>query len=107
VLSRAVTAPHRVHAEPAERGARELTFAQAVNEALAQEMERDDSVFVMGEDVAETGGIFQATKGLVERFGRARVRDTADLRGDVSAVPGSAPRSPGCGPSSRSRSSTS
>lgn len=76
VLSRAVYAPHRVHAEPADKGSRELTFAQAVNEALTQEMDRDAAVFVMGEDVAETGGIFQATKGLVERFGRARVRDT-------------------------------
>lgn len=76
VLSRAVYAPHRIHVEPADRGTRELSFAQAVNEALAQEMERDETVFVMGEDIAETGGIFQATKGLVERFGRSRVRDT-------------------------------
>jgi len=72
----AVYAPHVAHAEPAERGTRELTFADALNEAMRQEMERDPDVFVMGEDVAETGGIFQTTKGLVERFGRERVRDT-------------------------------
>ena len=64
------------HVEPTERGTRELTFAQALNEAMAQEMARDESVFLMGEDVADTGGIFQVSKGLLERFGRERVRDT-------------------------------
>ncbi|MCZ6473613.1 MAG: alpha-ketoacid dehydrogenase subunit beta [SAR324 cluster bacterium] len=43
---------------------------------MHQEMEADGSVFVMGEDVAETGGIFQTTKGLVEKYGQERVRDT-------------------------------
>ncbi len=76
VLAAAVYAPHAAHVEPAERGTRELTFAQALNEAMAQEMERDSSVFLMGEDVADTGGIFQVSKGLLERFGRERVRDT-------------------------------
>ena len=56
--------------------ARELTFAQALNEAMAQEMERDPSVFLMGEDVGATGGIFQVSKGLMDRFGAERVRDT-------------------------------
>jgi 2-oxoisovalerate dehydrogenase E1 component len=72
----AVTAPHVVHTEPAAKGERELTFTAALNEALAQEMERDPRVFLMGEDVGETGGIFQVSKGLWERFGAARVRDT-------------------------------
>jgi 2-oxoisovalerate dehydrogenase E1 component len=76
VLQAAVYAPHAAHVEPAERGTRELTFTQALNEAMAQEMERDSSVFLMGEDVADTGGIFQVSKGLLERFGRERVRDT-------------------------------
>ena len=80
VLEAAVYAPHtahlEAHAEAATRGTRELTFAQALNEAMAQEMERDPSVFLMGEDVADTGGIFQVSKGLLERFGRERVRDT-------------------------------
>ena len=62
--------------EPAERGSRELTFAQALNEAMAQEMARDPAVFLMGEDVGATGGIFQVSKGLMERFGAERVRDT-------------------------------
>ena len=76
ILLAAVYAPHAAHVEPAERGTRELTFAQALNEAMVQEMERDSSVFLMGEDVADTGGIFQVSKGLLERFGRERVRDT-------------------------------
>ena len=76
VLAAAVYAPHIAHEEPKERGARELTFAEALNEAMAQEMERDPRVFLMGEDVADTGGIFQVSKGLLDKFGRERVRDT-------------------------------
>ena len=76
LLAGAVYAPHIAHEEPAERGTRELTFAEALNEAMAQEMERDPAVFLMGEDVAETGGIFQVSKGLLEKFGAERVRDT-------------------------------
>jgi 2-oxoisovalerate dehydrogenase E1 component len=76
VLASAVYAPHGAHEEPAARGTRELTFAEALNEAMIQEMERDPRVFLMGEDVAETGGIFQISKGMLERFGPERVRDT-------------------------------
>jgi 2-oxoisovalerate dehydrogenase E1 component len=76
LLETAVYAPHVAFEEPAERGSRELTFAQALNEAMAQEMARDPSVFLMGEDVGATGGIFQVSKGLMERFGAERVRDT-------------------------------
>ncbi len=53
-----------------------LTMAKAISEAIAQEMERDDRVFVMGEDVGIYGGIFGATQGLYERFGPDRVMDT-------------------------------
>ena len=53
-----------------------MSFPEALNEALTQEMERDESVFLMGEDVGETGGIFTVSKGLYERFGADRVRDT-------------------------------
>jgi pyruvate dehydrogenase E1 component beta subunit len=54
----------------------ELTYRDAVAEALAQEMERDDKVYFIGEDVAAAGGVFKATPGLLERFGPRRVRDT-------------------------------
>ena len=63
VLKAAVYAPHAAYQAPAERGARQLTFAEALNEAMAQEMARDPRVFLMGEDVADTGGIFQVSKG--------------------------------------------
>jgi pyruvate dehydrogenase E1 component beta subunit len=55
---------------------RQLTMAEAVREALAQEMRRDASVFVIGEDVAEAGTPFKVLKGLVEEFGPERVMDT-------------------------------
>ena len=55
---------------------RELTFAQAVREALAEEMRRDPRVFIIGEDVAEAGHPFKVLTGLVEEFGRDRVIDT-------------------------------
>ena len=67
---------------------RSLTYVQAFNEALRQEMERDPSVFIMGEDVAggagraadgkedAWGGPFKLTKGLIGQFGEERVRDT-------------------------------
>ncbi|MDR7482039.1 MAG: alpha-ketoacid dehydrogenase subunit beta [Armatimonadota bacterium] len=57
-------------------GVRELTFAQAVREALAEEMRRDPRVFILGEDVAEAGHPFKVLVGLVEEFGRDRVIDT-------------------------------
>jgi acetoin:2,6-dichlorophenolindophenol oxidoreductase subunit beta len=56
--------------------ARTLTMAQAVAEAIGQEMERDPNVFVMGEDVGIYGGIFGATANLLKRFGPERVMDT-------------------------------
>jgi acetoin:2,6-dichlorophenolindophenol oxidoreductase subunit beta len=59
-----------------EAAARELTFAQAVREALAEEMRRDQRVCIFGEDVAEAGTPFKVLSGLVEEFGRERVLDT-------------------------------
>lgn len=55
---------------------RELTFAQAVNEALHEEMERDQRVLMIGEDVATAGGVYKLTEGLLARFGPERVIDT-------------------------------
>ncbi|KIC17764.1 alpha-ketoacid dehydrogenase subunit beta [Leisingera sp. ANG-DT] len=55
---------------------RKLTIARAMAEAMAQEMRIDPSVFVMGEDIAELGGVFGNTRGLLEEFGKERVRDT-------------------------------
>src|ERR1700675_880820 len=55
---------------------RELTLAQAVNEALAEELRRDERVFVIGEDVAEAGTPFKVPSGLVDEFGTDRVIDS-------------------------------
>jgi pyruvate dehydrogenase E1 component beta subunit len=55
---------------------RDITLVEAVNMALAWEMAHDDSVVVLGEDVATNGGVFRATVGLKERFGFRRVMDT-------------------------------
>jgi pyruvate dehydrogenase E1 component beta subunit len=54
----------------------EKTMLQAINEAMRQEMERDERVIVLGEDVGKNGGVFRATDGLLEQFGDRRVFDT-------------------------------
>ena len=59
-----------------ETADRELTFAQAIREALAEEMRRDETVCIMGEDVAEAGTPFKVLSGLLEEFGKDRVLDT-------------------------------
>ena len=78
VLRAAVYAPHEAFDEPglANGNGRAIGFVDALNEALHQEMESDPRVVVMGEDVAATGGIFGATRGLLEKYGEDRVRDT-------------------------------
>ncbi|MBM3263860.1 MAG: alpha-ketoacid dehydrogenase subunit beta, partial [candidate division Zixibacteria bacterium] len=55
---------------------REITYGEAVREAIAEEMRRDMTVFFMGEDVAAAGGVFKVTVGLLGEFGPERVRDT-------------------------------
>src|SRR5881409_3701523 len=55
---------------------REITFGQAINEALAEEMRRDPKVFILGEDVAEAGTPFKVLSGLVKEFGKERVVDS-------------------------------
>jgi pyruvate dehydrogenase E1 component beta subunit len=57
-------------------GTRQISLAQAVNEALAEELRRDPTVFVIGEDVAEAGTPFKVLSGLVEEFGTQRVIDS-------------------------------
>jgi pyruvate/2-oxoglutarate/acetoin dehydrogenase E1 component len=55
---------------------RTLTYAAAIREGLAEELERDDDVFLIGEDIGESGGVFGVTKGLIAKFGDGRVLDT-------------------------------
>ena len=54
----------------------EATYRQAITQALADELEADQTVFVLGEDVGAAGGVFKTTDGLFERFGAERVLDT-------------------------------
>ena len=55
---------------------RKISFGEALREALQEEMRRDETVFVLGEDIALHGGDFGVTKGLLDEFGEKRVRDT-------------------------------
>ena len=65
---------------------REITFAQAINEALAEEMRRDPRVFVIGEDVAEAGTPFKVLSGLVKEFGVQRVIDSPISEAGISGI---------------------
>ena len=69
--------------------ARTLAFIEAITEALYQEMERDERVFVLGEDIGLSGGVFKATAGLHEKFGEDRVLDTPLAEGITTFSPGS------------------
>lgn len=55
---------------------RELTFAQAIREALDEELQRDETIVLFGEDIAAWGGVFRTTEGLFEKYGSERVIDT-------------------------------
>ena len=98
---------HRITpSEPKPAASRELSFAEAIKEAIGQEMERDPRVFVLGEDIGKIGGIFAATRGLIEKFGPERLRDTPISEAAIAAC-ASARRSPACGRSPKCRFSTS
>ena len=95
-----------IRPEPGTEGAaRELAFTEAFNEAMRQEMAGDDSVFLMGEDVGATGGIFQVSKGLMDEFGEDRVRDTPISEATLVSYGVGRP-SPVCGRLSRYKCST-
>ena len=53
-----------------------ITYREALNRGLREEMRRDDSVFIMGEEVGEYDGAYKVSKGLLDEFGEMRVRDT-------------------------------
>jgi pyruvate dehydrogenase E1 component beta subunit len=65
---------------------REITFAQAINEALAEEMRRDPKVFILGEDVAEAGTPFKVLSGLLKEFGKERVIDSPISEAAITGV---------------------
>src|SRR5947209_13375639 len=55
---------------------KELHFREALNQAMVEEMERDDRVFLIGEEVAEYNGAYKVSQGMLEKFGARRVIDT-------------------------------
>jgi len=65
---------------------REIYYSWALREAMAEEMERDPNVFVLGEDIADYGGAFKVTQGLAEKFGRVRVRNTPISENTICGV---------------------
>lgn len=58
------------------KGAKEYTVREALNEAMAEELEQNEKVFILGEEVAQYNGAYKVTKGLLDRFGDKRVIDT-------------------------------
>jgi 2-oxoisovalerate dehydrogenase E1 component len=79
-----VSAPADIEYREPPEGKRLTTYAKAITEAFALEMEADHDVIILGEDVGETGGIFGLTPGLFDRFGADRVRDTPISEGVIS-----------------------
>ncbi|MDH3444716.1 MAG: hypothetical protein OEN50_12375, partial [Deltaproteobacteria bacterium] len=65
---------------------REITLAQAIKEALAEEMRRDSAVFIIGEDVAEAGTPFKVLSGLVDEFGKERVIDSPISEAGITGI---------------------
>ncbi len=63
-----------------------ITYIDAVTMAIREEMERDEKVFVLGEDVGRKGGVFKATQGLYDQFGEARVLDTPLAESAIAGV---------------------
>lgn len=81
-LSRAAVArnayfgPAQTRAYAEGSGVKEYTVRDALNEALAEELESNEKVFILGEEVAQYNGAYKVTKGLLDRFGEKRVIDT-------------------------------
>lgn len=73
---RAALQPLQQRRTYAAAGTKEYTVRDALNEALAEELESNDKVFIMGEEVAQYNGAYKVTKGLLDRFGERRVIDT-------------------------------
>ena len=63
-----------------------VTFLEAISEALFEEMTRDDSVFILGEDIGVYGGAFKVTRGFLEHFGGQRVIDTPIAEGGFTGA---------------------
>lgn len=65
---------------------RTISYIEAINEAIREEMQRDENVFILGEDVGKKGGVFRATDGLYDEFGADRVLDTPLAESAIAGV---------------------
>ena len=65
---------------------REIQFREAICEAMSEEMRRDESIYLMGEGVAEYNGAYKASKGMLDEFGAKRVIDTPISESAVTAI---------------------
>ncbi|HEX5467636.1 MAG TPA: alpha-ketoacid dehydrogenase subunit beta [Gaiellaceae bacterium] len=81
-----MSTPAEIAIPTEHEGTREISLAQAVNEALAEELRRDPAVFLIGEDVAEAGTPFKVTSGLVEEFGPERVLDSPISEAGITGI---------------------
>jgi pyruvate/2-oxoglutarate/acetoin dehydrogenase E1 component len=81
-----MSTPAEIALPKEHEGTREISLAQAVNEALAEELRRDPTVFLIGEDVAEAGTPFKVTSGLVEEFGAERVLDSPISEAGITGI---------------------
>lgn len=88
ILEEAVYSPRATISEPPEEDSteRSLTYVEALTEALDQEMAADPSVFVIGEDVGNIGGLFGVTRGLMEKYGPDRLRDAPISEAAIAAA---------------------
>ena len=71
---------------PVKEAVRELTYVEALREALTQVMESDPDVFMVGEDIGVYGGAFGVSAGLIEKFGPERIRDTPISEAGIAGV---------------------
>ena len=81
-----MSTPSTVVSQNVSKKVREITLGQAIREALAEEMRRDQYVFIMGEDVAEAGTPFKVLSGLVEEFGTSRVIDSPISEAGITGI---------------------
>lgn len=78
--------PSTIASQQSNKDVRVITLGQAIREALAEEMRRDPTVFIMGEDVAEAGTPFKVLSGLVEEFGTTRVIDSPISEAGITGI---------------------
>jgi 2-oxoisovalerate dehydrogenase E1 component len=82
-------APQRAAEQPPVGKSKEIRYVDAISEGLRQTMAADESVLILGQDIAEYGGVFKITEGFVEQFGKQRVRNTPIIEsGAIGAAMG-------------------